>query len=403
MRRASVVLAAFALVLSACGDTATTEVTATTPGDAAATIAPTPATTEQPTDGQATLADYLPMYGGPDDPAEQEAYWRQQEIQAQEYTARCMAEQGFEYIPYSPQFEDSFVDWEATEGERRAEQGFGMAYWVLFEEEAVEQYEEEWSPEDDPNWAITEAMSESEREAYYYALHGEDPWMEADFDWENATEEEIRAFEEEMDRLYMEREWIGCSELGWQEAGGFDDDVWMSFEDEFGNFWEEVDQRVQADPRFIEIQDEWRTCMADAGFEFTDQEDMWMQLDEEFTRIVDWPGDEGPGGPAITIAPGIDLDSLEFVENDDGTVQWVDAAGNVYTEEDMDALWAPTFDETELREFMEHEISVAVAEWDCSQGMWEQQGAIFTEYQNQWVAENKDALDAWKAGREAEG
>jgi hypothetical protein len=69
----------------------------------------------------------------------------------------------------------------------------------------------------------------------------------------------------------------------------------------------------------------------------------------------------------------------------------------------MAAAWKPTYDETELRAFMDYEISVAVAEWGCSEGFWDTQGEIYEEYQNQWVAENKDALDAWKAARDAEG
>ena len=319
-----------------------------------------------------------------------------------------MAEQGFEYIPfiYDGAYEDPFFDESLSEEERRAEQGFGMAYWLLNEEQFIiedTQYEE--NP--DPNWEIQEAMSDSEREAYYYALHGEQPdeSLYADFDWENATEEEQMAFDEQMQRLWEDREWKGCFDLAYEKLYG-GDDVWVAFEDEFGNWYEEVDARVQADPRIIEWQQEWTSCMTEAGFAFADQEDMWMTLDTEMQTIVDW-GDEGGGfveGPEIT--PILDEDGNP-VENEDGSYTYTDDKGNIYTEQELnklyDDLYGPSYDEAELREFMDREIEVALADWECGGDFWELQGDIYEEYQNEWVAENKEALDAWQAGREAGG
>lgn len=403
MKRPLIVLFALALVLSACGDTASTEVTATEPAGANTVTTSTDGTTTTTTtdDGEVTLANYLPMFSGPDDPAEAEAYYLDQERRAQEVTATCMAEQGFEYIPFVwEEGFDPYYDAEATEEERRAEQGFGMAYWLLFEEEFVDfQYEEENNP--DPNWEIQEAMSEAEREAYYYALHGDQPdeSLFEDFDWENATEEEQMAFDEQMNRLWEEREWKGCYEAGYEEVWG-GQDVWESFDDEF-DMWEDIDLRVKADPRLIEHQQKWASCMSDAGFDFDDQEDMWMTLDEEFMTIVDW-GEDNFGFEDPGIMPIMDEDGNP-VENEDGSFTFTDSAGNIYTQQEVDEyydeLYGPKYDEAELTEFMDYEISVALADWECGGDFWEFQSEIYEEYQNEWVAENKDALDAWKAAQ----
>jgi hypothetical protein len=409
MKRSLNILFVLALVLSACGDTASTEVSATQPaaantGDTATTA--TDDTTTPTTSGEATLSDYLPFVGGPEDPAEAEAFYRDQERQAQEVTATCMREQGFEYIPFvfEEGFSDPFFDAESTEEERRAEQGFGMAYWLLFEEDFVDfEYDEEENP--DPNWEIEQAMSDTEREAYYYALHGEQPddSLYETFDWENATEEEMMAFEEEMSRLWEEREWEGCYEAGYEDVYG-GQDAWGAFEQEFGNIWEDIDLRVQADPRIIEQEQKWASCMTDAGFTFGDQEDMWMTLDEQFQTIVDFGDEGGFAGPEIT--PIMDEDGNP-VENEDGSFTYTDSDGNIYTERELnqfyDDLYGPKYDEAELQEFMDYEISVALADWECGGNFWELQGEIYEEYQNEWVADNQVALDAWKASREAQG
>lgn len=407
MKRLFSLFFVLALVLSACGeasDTVDTTPAAANAGDIG--TGSTDDTTTTTTSGEATLAEYLPFLSGPEDPAEAEAYYRDQERRAQEVTATCMAEEGFDYIPfvYEESFSDPFFDADATEEERRTEQGFGMAYWLLFEEDFNDfPYDEDTNP--DPNWEIAEAMSEAEREAYYYALHGEQPDESAyeDFDWENATEDERMAFEEEMSRMWDEREWKGCYEAGYEDVFG-GQDVWGSFEQEFGNMWEDIDLRVQADPRIIEFQQNWASCMSDAGFTFADQEDMWMTLDAEFTAIVDW-GDGG-GFTEPDIMPIMDDDGMP-VENEDGSYTFVDSEGNIYTQQEVDdyydELYGPTYDEAELTEFMDREISVAVADWECGGDVWELQGEIFEEYQNEWVKENKDALDAWKAAREAQG
>jgi hypothetical protein len=396
MRRVHALLTAgFLVVLGACGAGEGADTTAA-PDDVGADDAAITTTTEPATEEELSLASFLPFYG-PEDPEEQEEYWRNQEIRAQEYVRDCMAEEGFEYIPYVPSFDYDYEDWEATEEERRAEQGFGMAFWLLEGDEYEEQFEEEWDETDDPNFAIMEAMSDSEREAYEYALFGEQPDME--LDWEGAeTEEEMLALEEEAERLWREREWKGCMELGWEETTG-GDAVWMSFEEEFGNMWEDVWERTQADPRVVKLDQDWAACMSETGYEFRDQDDMYMTLHEEFEQLVTWPGDEG-GSSTVTTVPAPEV---EPVEQEDGTVIFVDPEGNEYTEDQMNEFWQPQYDEAALRTFMEKEIAIAVAEYSCSEGYWEAVDEVRKDYEAQWVGENLAALEAWKAGLEADG
>ena len=128
---------------------------------------------------------------------------------------------------------------------------------------------------------------------------------------------------------------------------------------------------------------------------------MWMTLDQEMNTIVKW--DEGGfvEGPQLT--PLLD-ENEEPIENEDGSWTWTDQDGNIYTQQEADRIfddfYGPQYDEAELQEFLEYEISVALADWECGGDFWEIQGEIWEEYQNAWVAENKEALDAWKAAQE---
>jgi hypothetical protein len=396
MMRHGTLIAAGILLLSACGggtadDESTGDISPTVPSPTSSTTAPS---STAPSDGEATLADYLPMFG-PEDPEEGEAFWRDQERQAQEYTRECMAEEGFEYIPFVPGGEE-FYGWEPEDEEERVKtQGFGMAWWFVEGEALMEEEQAQWEENPDPNMELMEAMSDSEREAYEYALWGDQPDME--LDWESAeTEEEMIALDEEAQRLWEQREWVGCMELGWSQTQGGGEDLWMSFEEEFGNWWEEIEERLQADPRIIELESNWATCMAEAGYEYRDMEEMHRSLEEEFERLITWPGEEEGSQPGVTMVPDV-----EPIEQEDGSLIFVDAEGNEYTEDQMEEFWRPQYDEVQLRAFMEKEIAIATADYSCGQGRWETYGEIRQEYENEWVAAHKAELDVWKAGLEA--
>ena len=117
-----------------------------------------------------------------------------------------------------------------------AQYGFGFTIGLLEGED--DPFGGDFNPEDDPNFAITEAMSESEREAYFYTLYGEEP----DIDFENATEEEMRA-------AWENREWKGCYDLAAEEIFGSGKDF-EGFYDEFGDALDDptVLGRVQSLP-----------------------------------------------------------------------------------------------------------------------------------------------------------
>src|SRR5690625_1845039 len=177
----------------------------------------------------------------------------------EEAVAACMAEQGFEYIPVDHAMGADIVnvveDEEDTETAEWAQQyGHGVTPDPWAEEEASFA-EKEWV---DPNEEYINAMSPSEQEAYFAALHGEPVF---------ADEEE-----------WVEGEDVPVEEYSWEEAGCYGEAQHEVYDDDAGaDMWEDpayteffaaverLYEEAQSDPRVQEINDEWAACMADAG------------------------------------------------------------------------------------------------------------------------------------------
>lgn len=373
-----------ALIVGACGDAGATETPSTADPSSVATSvvadaetpdtslpAPSAVTAPAPTQPPGpirSLDDYLGV-NVPRDPEEAERYRAQQSSAVQESIRACMAEQGFEYIPWVAHQDEVWSEWtgEDTEESRR-ESGYGLAYSILrgsFEFEEVDD-EEPWQ---DPNVAIMNSMSSAESEAYNYALGGERvDWLPL---FEGAeTDEEVEAASREMDRLYEQREWKGCSDLAYEQVH-IGAAMRASFDEQFIDWWGDIDARVAADRRTVDLELGWSACMAETGYEFRDYDEMWRWLEDEFNRLVVYPYGEGPGGSPI--APeGAD-------------------------EADLEELLEPDYDLAELQAFLELEIAMAVVELDCTATLEDGLRPIRAEYEARWVAENQGELEAWKA------
>lgn len=349
----TVILAAFLLAVAGCGGAA--------PGDGGADATAGDETAATASPDELTLGSF---FGWNDDPEAAQQEWEEQERQIQESIRACMAEQGFEYIPMDFPDQD-FIFEEPDHEEMVRTQGFGITTWMDQEEGFFE------GPEfEDPNQPIIEAMSDSERDAYYQALHG---------DWEN--------FEPQIDPDTGEEIWEdtgfgeGCEGQAYEEAYGNQDQLW----EEMGPELDAMYERIQADPRMVELQTQWSSCMADAGYQFSDQEDLWDWIQTDFQPRADeileqmWSGDPFEGMTEEEI-------NTFFEEN---------------TEEETEAFfreWESTqrenIDQEALAALQEEEIALAVADYECNKDqpdIWEE---VSKEYEQQFIRDNLEKLEA---------
>lgn len=272
-----------------------------------------------------------------------------QQMQVEEVVAECMAEEGFEYIPvdyssmgggYSPDELD--VEWGTLEF---AEQyGYGATTNPWGDEAAEPAPEEEWV---DPNQDYVMAMSETEQQAYYAALYGNQEYVEGEeteYDWTTA----------------------GCQGRAQHEVyevgSGMDEDSFTALQEEMSAMWE----TIATDPRVTGLDAEWASCMADAGYD---------------------------GLAAVGDAEN------QFYEQVNAVYE--DAYENTDDSTDYEALDAEV--QEQLSALTDEEIATAVADFTCREEVryTEIQQEVNIEYQEEFVAAHKAELDAWAAAAQA--
>jgi len=329
---------------------------------------------------------------------------RRQELEVQEAIAVCMAKEGFEYIPYVPNNDDSGYGAAQTEEEYAQEYGLGVSHYVLnqefYEERGNDEEESEEGgdagggdslesgqaaaesgpgedgdasdaegeaghSEDDPNHRIWEAMSEDEREAYDEALDGVYPESELD----KMTEEEYEALPDD-ERDAMAEEYEAQME-GWDPGGCqsevrgklWDEGTYAAFGEQFGDQLEDTLKEAEADPRIAEIDSEWPKCMSGAGYAFDDEEDAAAHvvgLLEEIGAVSVPAGAEG---------------AWQFEPKP------IEAGSDIFKE--VEAIF-------------KEEVAIAEASLKCREGAYEIYEAVYKEFEQAFIDNNRAALEQFR-------
>jgi len=314
-----------------------------------------------------TLAEFFGWDRG-DDPAAAQARYQEQEVRIQELIRSCMAEQGFEYIPATmptPDFEVSF-----DQEEYAREQGFGITTWYGNEDAFFGGEEPDWV---DPNQEIVDAMSESERDAYYEALHGPPDFGTPEID------------EESGETFYVSEGfgggcWGAAAEEVYGAEGG--QDIWEEFQPELEAMYE----RMQSDPRIVAANVEWSMCMADRGFDYESMDDMYMTIFDDFQKRLDEI--VGPNGGFADPFEGWTEDEIN-VFFEEKTPEEVDAFFQQAQQDSMQDI-----DQEALAALQQEEIDLAVAAAGCSKDMDDLYMEISTEYEADFIAEHRAKLEA---------
>ena len=332
--KVSSLLLALALAASACGADSSIEAG----GDDVATEFESP------------LGDFLGWTTDFNDEDEQAKY-QEIERQAQEAAAVCMKAEGFEYIPvdYS-QFENFAGEEEGLEWGTRAwgdKYGFGISTQRYSQEDVgpdlvghnyPEFMEEEGEEFADPNQAYVESLPEAEQEVYFETLYGQDDGPQWD---ESLSDEENDAM---MEEYYNENyEPTGCMNIAYQESSG--EDSYQEFDNTFGDLLQEMEERFESDPRVSARKSEITSCVAEKGYEYTDEESVYEDIEERMSSFSNNQFEDPFGG--------VDPDTLS-----DEEIDAIFADMNSISEEDL----------VKLAEVQEYELGLAAAVMDCSNG-----------------------------------
>lgn len=267
----------------------------------------------------------------------------QLQIDAERRIAECMREQGFEYTPVDYSAFDAVDDAFLLDEESFAEEfGFGIATSL---DGAFEELSKDFV---DPNQAYLESLSEGEQDAYYFALYGGG----LSFD----------SFDEEDEGGFLEPE--GCSGEAYEEAFSFFEGFEL-----FGEQLEALEESIDSDPRIVEADADWASCMFEAGYGYSDSDEARNDIQRRYDAIV---RDAMPDFGALPASPD-DVEQGETIIVDGG----LDFPPEIQAE--VDAL-------------AEEEIAVAVASYRCDEPARELYDTVRIEYELRFVEEFGDEV-----------
>ena len=352
MKRLVILFASLAIFAAACGSSDTSA------GEGGAAPA-------------SPIAEFLGQesFGFGGDNEEAQAQYVADERSRQETIAACMQGQGFEYIPVDPEnlvfFEEGEEEWGSDEWV--AKWGFGMStMWFSqaevgpnllgYDDSGFEEYEE-----NDPNAPYLEALSDSEREAYFAALYGDESSF-PQFD-DTLSDEEIEA---QLEGFDFEPQ--GC------QGEAYSQDSSTRFYQDFGDELDEMYQRVQNDPRIAEAEKKISECVAEKGLDYTSQEDFFEEVEGELSALDSTVG-----------FPGEDLTEEDFASMTEAELDELFSQGRVLSDEIK----------ATLADLQEREITLAVAVSECGGGFASQEAIYFevvAEYEQEFLEQNKDRL-----------
>ena len=373
-RAASVWLTSAALLLGACGGGSTGDADDADPGQTSRAEAPaetegtavdeTAATAEAeaPGDGEPeSLSDYLGF--DLEDPDAAAAQFQESERRAQELMALCMGREGFEYVPFTSTA-GLQADFQDDSEEYAREYGFGITTWYGREEP------DDGGSETDPNQAIQAAMSESEREAYSVALYGPP----------TTDEEGVEAFEGELTFGG------GCQGEAYQEVLG----QMMRLMQTLGPAIQDMNERMQADQRVAEAAESWSACMADRGYRYEDQNEMFASISTDFGGRLDEI--IGPDGGAVDPFEGWTEEQVAtfLAENSQEEID------DFYEQAQSEARAA--VDQEAVAALQQEERDLAAANFECGRDLQDVLEEVWPEYEQGFISENREQLEEVRDG-----
>ena len=294
----------------------------------------------------------------------------------EEEIATCMREEGWEYIPVEyPDMGGDFGEYTDEDELKRIErEGFGVVYWTLNSYGEDGSYEDPWATWEDPNQEYVEALSDSERDAYYEALWGVYEEVPIDSEGDMAIET--------LEPAPVDPESAGCYDKAQRAVSGDDPSMNPEFWDLMDPFYQDLNARFESDPRVTELNAKWASCMKDEGYDFEDQNEFYDWVFTDFdSRQQEILGDDFYADPFEGWAQE-DIDN--FYEN--------------ASQDELDKMFeTPELTSAQraaLEELLAEEIDVAKKFHKCNENIDDKMGELYQEIEEKFALEHEDELRA---------
>jgi len=299
-----------------------------------------------------------------------------QQQQIEEAVAKCMIAEGWEYIPVK--YPDSGFSGEYSDEDAVAQierEGLGITYYLLNDGSNGDNPDDPWADFVDPNQDYISTLSEAEQIAYQGSLYGTEEEQSA----ASTTEIDPETGEEYTSMSGS----LGCQGQAYTEVNGNDITQTPEFWDAMQGYYEELQLRVEADPRIIKMTDAWSKCMADAGYDYENQEAYYEHV---YTDLQDRAN--------AVMGDSYGKDPMEGWTQEQMDDFWATAS-----EDEVNALFNTqsqlTADQrSQLEEIFAEEVKIGLTEHTCSKDMNEGATEVYTDIEEQYALEHEDELKA---------
>lgn len=375
-------LAAAVLVAAACGGGGAADAPAEdtaggggaqTGGEAGGALGETTAAASE--DQPETLDEYLGYDF--DDPGAAAARDEEYRRRAEEMVARCMAAEGFEYVPaIRPVSSSNYEAYDVEEYVR--EEGFGITTW--YGRESVFAAESDsWV---NPNTAIVDSLSDSEKAVYYTVLNGA-PTERSDaggLGTAVGVAAEVEAGSEG-EPVVNDAYGGGCTGAAYREIYGKQNEVLEQILPDLEEMW----QGFEADPRHLQAEEDWRACMADRGHRYDNIDQMYEEIYEDFDARLD--AIVGADGGWVDPFEGWTEEEIEtfYIEKTDEEIE------DIFEQAQSEAR--ANVDQEALAALQQEERDLAVLNHQCSQSIRDTIEELRQEYEGRFVRENRELLE----------
>lgn len=256
----------------------------------------------------------------------------------------CMTAQGFEYTP-SASGGDVFVG--AVDGGDFVEQfGYGVS---TLTGGPLPDLGLGAGASEDPNQAYVQSLSDSQRDAYYEALHGVAPDGPSFTGDDSSSSGGGPSVTEGTSGGFVFGGSGGCTAEANLEVYG--EEQPLAFGADLFDGLQEISAQVDADPRMLTAWESWASCMADAGYPFADEDEIVRDLGARFTAITGQDSPRASGGFAIITdeaadpaEPDYDVVALEALQDEEREIA---ALGQGCREDHVDDVESEVRDELE--------------------------------------------------------
>jgi len=290
----------------------------------------------------------------------------------EELVADCMTKEGWTYFPQKiPDLHPEFEDDDAAEVARIKREGLGITYYLLGDAAQDGVAGDPWVTYNDKNLAYVAALNDGAKKAYNDSLYGSAEEQAADKTTavDPATGQEVT----------IAKSSVGCRGEAADAFYGDNPAHNPVYKQLMQSYWDDLDARTAADPRFIAANAEWSACMKKAGYDY-----------ETPAKFTDSTYLEFQGRASDVVGPDAFADP---------TAGWTDEAiaefWKTATPESISALYSHPVELTadqrkQIEAIFAEEVAVALANHTCSKDFNATAKEISADVEAKYAVEHED-------------